>query len=123
MRLERYSWFTGKFQDVLIDSLRAHRRKHLISSIASFSYPQKGSQIFKGMTHHIELDAWKVSQCSMVVLSLEAQVALYIDLDLGQSAIQILTHLEDVLLNKKKLAIGLCGSIKAALIVTECGQP
>jgi len=44
----------------------------------------------------------------VVVLRLEAQVALDVDFDLGQRPVQVLADLVDVLFYQEKLAIGFC---------------
>ncbi len=46
----------------------------------------------------------------MVVLGLEAEVALDVDLDLGQGAVEVLPYLVDVFLEEEKLPVRLCAS-------------
>jgi hypothetical protein len=44
----------------------------------------------------------------MVVFTFEAQVALHVDIDLGQGSVQVLSDLVDVFLNEEKLPVGFC---------------
>jgi hypothetical protein len=57
--------------------------------------------------HHIELDARHVVQRAVVVLGLEAQVALHVDLDFRHGPVEVLAQLRDVVLDQVELAVGL----------------
>ena len=71
-------------------------------------------------------------QRAVVVLGLEAQVALHVDLDFGERAVEVLAQRGDVVLDQVELEVGLWGaggatikeqSARRAWRTTKFGMP